>query len=149
MASFVLRDVVAIVKGKCAPQLTQKDTTCCWPLTSLSCLHFLCRMAASAAGYNNEINVVSPTTYPATCAGLPSPPTAGYIAGVAAHPEVVSATAVGRPLTPVTTLPGAAPSFPSQWPLSPCNTLFVANLGTYTTEQELREVFGRYVLLGK
>ena len=58
---------------------------------------------------------------------------------------------------------GAMPSFPPALPGSPtqalaglqlgptlpvatpCNTLFVANLGSYVTEQELREVFGKWV----
>ncbi|XP_065184003.1 RNA-binding protein with multiple splicing 2-like isoform X2 [Sycon ciliatum] len=97
-------------------------------------------LSVAMSGYNNDVTVVSPGHYPA--ANI-SPTNSVHLPGVS-HAEVMPT--VASPLSTVTTLGGTQSSPPAQWAakMSPCNTLFVANLGTYTTEQELREVFGRF-----
>uniref|UniRef100_A0A8D8T784 Protein couch potato n=1 Tax=Cacopsylla melanoneura TaxID=428564 RepID=A0A8D8T784_9HEMI len=40
------------------------------------------------------------------------------------------------------------PSQPGMNGMSPCSTLFVANLGQFVSEQEIKDIFGREHLLG-
>lgn len=73
----------------------------------------------------------------AAATGPPGPPPTGHTA----HHHFLSSPALASPV-------GSSnnPAHPSNPPLAanaPCSTLFVANLGQFVSEHELKEVFSR------
>ena len=68
------------------------------------------------------------------------------------HHHMAAAAAAASGGSPVAA-PGAGagastPSAMGGGANAPCSTLFVANLGQFVSEQELKELFGRYRLIG-
>lgn len=57
------------------------------------------------------------------------------------HMAAVAAAASGG--SPVAGASGSTPSAMGGGANAPCSTLFVANLGQFVSEQELKELFGR------
>ena len=66
-------------------------------------------------------------------------------ASMIAHPATVQAT-VPHPqiaATPILTSPVGTNNSSATQPNAPCSTLFVANLGQFSSEQELKDLFSR------
>lgn len=66
-------------------------------------------------------------------------PTALTSIHAASLPHFLPSPALASPVGSSSSQPGVGVSNP------PCSTLFVANLGQYVSEHELKEVFGRFV----
>jgi hypothetical protein len=63
-----------------------------------------------------------------------------YMHSFTASPMLGSPVSSGTAFGPTVTLQAASSG-------SPCSTLFVANLGTFCSEQELKELFARCILV--
>lgn len=68
-------------------------------------------------------------------------PTALTSVHAASLPHFLPSPALASPVGSSSSQPGMGVNNP------PCSTLFVANLGQFVSEHELKEIFGRFVLM--